>query len=111
MLHLVIVIHWLKIETNSHVDSLGKWLPSEGEDEVLKSGLLVGKAMQRKHVFSDVIEKEATNLYLSVWAFAMVSLYICFWRSGHDCQLTYVCFSRQFYFSVNNTVVRRMITI
>lgn len=81
----------IKIETNSHVDSLGKWLPSEGEDEVSwKVDYWWGKAMQRKHVFSDVIEKEATNLYLSVWAFAMVSLYICFWRSGHDRQLTYV---------------------
>lgn len=81
----------IKIETNSHVDSLGKWLPSEGEDEVSwKVDYWWGKAMQRKYVFSDVIEKEATNLYLSVWAFAMVSLYICFWRSGHDRQLTYV---------------------
>ena len=63
--------------------------------------------MQRKHVFLDVIEKEAANLYLLVWAFAMVSLYIYFWISWHECQLTYV----KFYFSVNNNVVRRMITI
>ena len=54
----------IKIETNSNLDSLGKWLPNEGEDEESwKVDYWWGKAMQRKHVFLDVIEKEAANLY------------------------------------------------
>lgn len=56
----------IKIDNNSNLISLGKWLPIEGEfEESWKVCYCWGEAMKRKHVFLDVIEKEVVNLYLS----------------------------------------------
>lgn len=56
----------IKIDNNSNLISLGKWLPTEGEfEESWKVCYWWGEAMKRKHVFLDVIEKEVVNLYLS----------------------------------------------